>query len=186
MRNSRVHARWCNPAEADPNVAKYAALDLQSAKQELQVAENAAIRITMRQPRGASRVPRRADCASCTTSCVGEGRPVMHSGSLLAKPNAIKFSWPLAPVRVDTATSHCTRSGDGKISQPAGGNRCAQKQNPRNVAIAFTLGDVLFDTGRAELKPGAARNLDQLAQFPQPPHPDRRIQIDGFTDSRGQ
>jgi outer membrane protein OmpA-like peptidoglycan-associated protein len=48
----------------------------------------------------------------------------------------------------------------------------------------MTLGDVLFDTGRAELNPGAARKLDQLSQF-LTEHPDRRVQIDGFTDSVG-
>jgi outer membrane protein OmpA-like peptidoglycan-associated protein len=48
----------------------------------------------------------------------------------------------------------------------------------------LTLGDVLFDTGRAELNSGATRKLDQLAQF-LAEHPDRRLQIDGFTDSVG-
>jgi outer membrane protein OmpA-like peptidoglycan-associated protein len=50
--------------------------------------------------------------------------------------------------------------------------------------MVLTLGDVLFDTGRSELKPGATRKLDQLAQF-LAEHPDRRVQIDGFTDSVG-
>jgi len=48
----------------------------------------------------------------------------------------------------------------------------------------LTLGDVLFDTGKAQLNPGAARKLDQLAQF-LTEHPERRVQIDGFTDSVG-
>jgi outer membrane protein OmpA-like peptidoglycan-associated protein len=34
------------------------------------------------------------------------------------------------------------------------------------------------------LNPGAGRKLDQLAQFLNE-HPDRRVQIDGFTDSVG-
>ena len=48
----------------------------------------------------------------------------------------------------------------------------------------LTLGDVLFDTGKAQLNPGSARKLDQLAQF-LADHPERRVQIDGFTDSVG-
>ncbi len=48
----------------------------------------------------------------------------------------------------------------------------------------MTLGDVMFDTGRSELKSGGARKIDQLAQF-LVEHPDRRVQIDGFTDSVG-
>jgi hypothetical protein len=48
----------------------------------------------------------------------------------------------------------------------------------------LTLGDVLFDTGRAELNPGATRTLDQLVQFLND-QPDRRIEIDDYTDSVG-
>jgi len=50
--------------------------------------------------------------------------------------------------------------------------------------LVLTLGDVLFDTGKAQLKSGAERKLDQLAQFLKD-HPDRRVEIDGFTDSVG-
>jgi len=50
--------------------------------------------------------------------------------------------------------------------------------------LVLTLGDVLFDTGRAELNPGAARNLDRLVQF-LTDHPERRVEIDGYTDSIG-
>jgi outer membrane protein OmpA-like peptidoglycan-associated protein len=60
----------------------------------------------------------------------------------------------------------------------------ALKATPTSRGMVLTLGDVLFDTGRAELKPGATRKLDQLAQF-LAEHPDRRVQIDGFTDSVG-
>jgi outer membrane protein OmpA-like peptidoglycan-associated protein len=58
------------------------------------------------------------------------------------------------------------------------------KATPTPRGLVLTLGDVLFDTGKARLNPGAARKLDQLAQF-LADHPDRRVQIDGFTDSIG-
>ncbi len=58
------------------------------------------------------------------------------------------------------------------------------KAKQTNRGIVLTLGDVLFDTGRAELNPGAAAKMDQLAQF-LTQHPDRRAEIDGFTDSLG-
>jgi outer membrane protein OmpA-like peptidoglycan-associated protein len=60
----------------------------------------------------------------------------------------------------------------------------ALKATPTPRGMVLTLGDVLFDTGRAELKSGASRKVDQLAQFLLE-HPDRRVQIDGFTDSVG-
>jgi outer membrane protein OmpA-like peptidoglycan-associated protein len=58
------------------------------------------------------------------------------------------------------------------------------KARPTPRGLVMTLGDVLFNTGRAELNPGANRKLDQLAQFLNE-HKGRRVQIDGFTDSVG-
>lgn len=50
--------------------------------------------------------------------------------------------------------------------------------------IVLTLDDVLFDTGRSELKPGAQRSLDQIAGF-LTQNPERKVQVEGFTDSQG-
>ena len=50
--------------------------------------------------------------------------------------------------------------------------------------LVLTLGDVLFDTDRTELKPGASRTMDRLAQFLQD-NPERELWIEGHTDSRG-
>lgn len=48
----------------------------------------------------------------------------------------------------------------------------------------MTLSDVLFRFDEAELAPGAAATMDQLAQFLQE-NPDRNIAIEGHTDSSG-
>ena len=50
--------------------------------------------------------------------------------------------------------------------------------------LVLTLGDVLFDTGRAELNPGATQPLDQLAHFMKE-HAQRTVAIEGYTDSVG-
>jgi outer membrane protein OmpA-like peptidoglycan-associated protein len=50
--------------------------------------------------------------------------------------------------------------------------------------LVLTLGDVLFETGSSTLSAGAGRNLDRLVQF-LTDHPERLVQIDGFTDSVG-
>ncbi len=47
-----------------------------------------------------------------------------------------------------------------------------------------TLGDVLFETGRADIKPGAQLELRKLAAYLQE-HPERMVLIEGFTDSVG-
>jgi outer membrane protein OmpA-like peptidoglycan-associated protein len=50
--------------------------------------------------------------------------------------------------------------------------------------LVLTLGDVLFDTGQATLKPGAARTTAALVTFLNE-NPERNVLIEGFTDSVG-
>lgn len=50
--------------------------------------------------------------------------------------------------------------------------------------LVLTLGDVLFSTGRADLKPGATSNLNKLIAFLND-YPNRTAVIEGFTDSVG-
>lgn len=50
--------------------------------------------------------------------------------------------------------------------------------------IVLTLGDVLFDTGRSDLKPGALRTLEQLTTF-LVENPERSALIEGHTDAVG-
>jgi len=50
--------------------------------------------------------------------------------------------------------------------------------------LVITLGDVLFSTGKAELKTGAERNLQKLAEFLNE-YPKHRVLIEGHTDSTG-
>ena len=55
---------------------------------------------------------------------------------------------------------------------------------PADHGLVLTLGDVLFTSGRAELKPGALGNLNNLVNF-LGKYPDRRAAIYGYTDSLG-
>jgi outer membrane protein OmpA-like peptidoglycan-associated protein len=165
-------------AEADPNVAKYAALDLQAAKQELQVAETAAMHrddAAVAQPAylaaQTARLAQLRASAKADDARVAAGQTERDKIQLAARTR-----------EVDTATA--ARDQAPQKSAGLQAEIDALKAKPTERGLVLTLGDVLFDTGRAELKPGAARNLDQLAQF-LTAHPDRRIQIDGFTDSVG-
>jgi OmpA-OmpF porin, OOP family len=56
------------------------------------------------------------------------------------------------------------------------------KQTDRGLVL--TLGDVLFDTGKSTLKPGAVGTVDRLAEFLRK-SPDRAVTIEGHTDSVG-
>lgn len=56
------------------------------------------------------------------------------------------------------------------------------KKTERGMVI--TLGDVLFDSGKAQLKSGGTRNVQKLGDFLKK-YPQRKVQIEGFTDSVG-
>jgi outer membrane protein OmpA-like peptidoglycan-associated protein len=56
------------------------------------------------------------------------------------------------------------------------------KQTERGLVI--TLGDVLFDTNKAQLKSGGTRSLQKLADFLKQ-YPLRKAQVEGYTDSTG-
>lgn len=56
------------------------------------------------------------------------------------------------------------------------------KQTPRGLVI--TIGDVLFDTDKAELKSGSLRNMEKLVSFLKE-NPQRKAIVEGFTDSTG-
>ncbi|MBV4535289.1 OmpA family protein [Pseudomonas urmiensis] len=58
----------------------------------------------------------------------------------------------------------------------------ASEQTDRGLVM--TLGDVLFDTGRADLKNSASRTVLKLVQFLQL-NPRRVVRIEGYTDSTG-
>lgn len=56
------------------------------------------------------------------------------------------------------------------------------KKTPRGLVI--TIGDVLFDTDKAELKSGGMRNMEKLVAFMKE-YPQRKAVVEGFTDSTG-
>lgn len=56
------------------------------------------------------------------------------------------------------------------------------KQSERGIVL--TLGDILFESGKADLMPGAMLTMDKLAEFLQK-HAERNVLIEGHTDSVG-
>ncbi len=61
-------------------------------------------------------------------------------------------------------------------------NELNAKKTERGMVI--TLGDVLFDTNKSQLKAGGIRSLEKLAAFFKE-YPERKALIEGFTDSTG-
>ena len=60
----------------------------------------------------------------------------------------------------------------------------AMQAKETDRGMVLTLGDVLFDSGEATLKAGAARNLQQIGSF-LVKHQERVAEIEGHTDSMG-
>jgi outer membrane protein OmpA-like peptidoglycan-associated protein len=56
------------------------------------------------------------------------------------------------------------------------------RQTPEGLVM--TPRDIVFRTGSAELQPGADASIDRIAQFLRQ-NPDRKVLIEGFTDSTG-
>jgi outer membrane protein OmpA-like peptidoglycan-associated protein len=172
-------------AEADPSVNKYAALDLDAARKDLAIADDAALHhkdaeiaqpaylaeqnARLAQMHGAAK----ADDARVAAGQADRDRIVLASRNREVQ-NA-KVATNVALDQRDQATEEAARL-QAEVDQ--------LKAKPTPRGLVLTLGDVLFDTGRAELNPGAGRKLDQLAQFLNE-HKDRRVQVDGFTDSVG-
>jgi outer membrane protein OmpA-like peptidoglycan-associated protein len=172
-------------AQANPNVNKYAALELEAAKKQLDLADAAAIRhddAAIGQPAYiAAQTARLAQARAATKADdarVAAGQAERDKIQLAARTRDVdnaKMATDAAVGQRDQATERAARL-QAEIDQ--------LKATPTPRGLVLTLGDVLFDTGKAQLNPGSARKLDQLAQF-LTDQPGRRVQIDGFTDSVG-
>lgn len=172
-------------AEADPNVSKYAALDLATARKELEIAETASLDhkdAEIAQPAymatQTARIAQARGSAKADDARVAAGQAERDQIQLAARNREVQN----ANSQVENAKLQTSQANEQSARLQAEVDQLKAKPTPRGLVL--TLGDVLFDTGKAELNPGAARKLDQLAQFLNE-HPERRVQIDGFTDSVG-
>jgi outer membrane protein OmpA-like peptidoglycan-associated protein len=179
-------------AEADPNVTKYAALDLETAKKQLEVAQAAAMHneeAAIAQPAylaaQTARLAQARATAKADDARVAAGQSERDKIQLDARTRDVetaKMATDTAVGQRDQAVGQRDQATEQAARLQAEVDQLKATPTPRGLVL--TLGDVLFDTGKAQLNPGSARKLDQLAQF-LTDHPERRVQIDGFTDSIG-
>jgi outer membrane protein OmpA-like peptidoglycan-associated protein len=179
-------------AQADPNAAKYAAVDLQAAKSDLAVADAAFIRRdepNIAQPAYMAaqnaRLAQLRGAAKADDARVAAGQAERDKIILAARTNQVDSA-----NRAKDAANRAT--DDARVSRDQATENAARlqaevdalKAKPTDRGLVLTLGDVLFETGSSTLSSGAARNMDKLVQF-LTDHPERLVQIDGFTDSIG-
>jgi outer membrane protein OmpA-like peptidoglycan-associated protein len=186
-------------AEADPNVQRYSALDLEAAKRDLAIAEDANLHhkdAEVSQPAYLAlqnaRLAEAHAAAKADDARVAAGQSERDQIMLAARTREANNA-KLAAANANQAAANANQAKDVALNERDLANQEAAraqaeleqlKATPTPRGSVITMGDVLFDTGRSELKPGAARKLDQLAQFLME-HSERRVQIDGFTDSVG-
>jgi outer membrane protein OmpA-like peptidoglycan-associated protein len=200
-------------AESDPNAVKYAALDLQAAKNNLAAAEDAYAHhrdAAIGQPAYLAaqnaRLAEARGAAKAYDARVAQGQierdQIMLAARTREAENA-KFSAANARQEAAVANQQAANANqqaanatqEAALANQQAANASEQaarvqaeldalKATPTPRGMVLTLGDVLFDTGRSQLKPGGGRKIDQLARFLNE-HPGRRVQVDGFTDSVG-
>jgi outer membrane protein OmpA-like peptidoglycan-associated protein len=179
-------------AEADPNVNKFAPLDLDRARKDLSIAEDASLH------HQDAEVDQPAYLATQNARLAQAHGAAKADDARVAAGQMERDQIVLASRTREAANARASAANSKEVANAALDQRDqanqetarvqaeldALKATPTPRGLVMTLGDVLFDTGRAELKSGAGRKMDQLAQF-LVEHPDRRVQIDGFTDSVG-
>jgi len=195
-------------AESDPNVSKYAASELERARKLLVNAQGANDqkgpndKITVHYAYLATQMARIAQqhaqeqvAVARVKAAEGERQQILltarQSEAEQAKAAAAQARNEAqnAQAQVAQARGEAQNAQAQMTQAQADSQRVAQELQDMKAAqtkrgIVLTLGDVLFDTGRAELKSGAERSIDQLASFLSE-HPERRVQVEGFTDAQG-
>jgi outer membrane protein OmpA-like peptidoglycan-associated protein len=172
-------------AEQDPNVNRYAALDLEVARKDLGNAEQAS-----QQHKDA--IADQSAYLAMQNARLAQAHAATKANDARVAAGQVERDQIMLAARTreaDNAKRVATNALDQRDQANAETARVqaeldALKATPTPRGMVLTLGDVLFDTGQADLKSGATRKLDQLSQFLSE-HPDRRVQIDGFTDSVG-
>jgi outer membrane protein OmpA-like peptidoglycan-associated protein len=179
-------------AAADPAVARYDAEDLMAAQKHLTLAEDAAAH----QDRGlvdhesylAIRIAKlsqvRADGALAHNPVVDPGTGYPRS-ELAAREAAAERANAAAAVATADAEAANLRSAEASAAVrdlQAQISGLSVEPSPRGAMLVLT--DDYFDTGRAQLKPGAQRILDGVAQY-LIAHPERRVRVVGRTADSG-
>jgi outer membrane protein OmpA-like peptidoglycan-associated protein len=181
-------------AEADPNVTKYAPTELDRARKLLVNAEGAAKEKGAKDKTTAhyaylatqmARISQQRAQEQAATARVKAGETERQKILLTARESEADQAKAQAQQAVSDA-----QNAQAQVQQAqAESQRLAAQlenmqasQTPRGIVL--TLDDVLFDTGKAQLKTGATRSIEQIAAFLKE-NPDRRVQVEGFTDSQG-
>jgi outer membrane protein OmpA-like peptidoglycan-associated protein len=176
--------------QSDPNLANRAPVAMKEADSAVRDAEQPQLDKDL----GAYRVymaDRKIDTAraQAETSYAEDQRAVLSAQRDNARLDARTREADVAKGQVATARSEADAA---QAAAASSGQQSAELQRQIDMlqakatdrGLVLTLGDVLFATGRADLKSGASGNLDKLVAFLNK-YPDRTVVIEGYTDNVG-
>ncbi|KAF0191626.1 MAG: outer membrane protein [Gammaproteobacteria bacterium] len=194
-------------AQSNPDVTNFAAIELQQAGKALEKATNAQRKREDREvvDHLAYLAAQRVAIAQETAKLKAAEQAIANAGTEREKirlelrtaeadsaKQQISTAQKMAGER-EAALAAARSDSEAKAAETAAANaRISQMEaelkvlNARKTerGMVITLGDVLFDTSKAELKDGAVNNVQKLAEFFKT-YPERTAVIEGYTDSTG-
>lgn len=194
-------------AEADPAVLKYAALDVRKAADSLKRAEqlsaerespadiDSAAYVAATQARTALALAKAATEEEAIKAAEAD-RERARADANARRANAAQAQAANAQIAAANASADANAArqqaaaaqADAAAAQAEAAelqrelSELQAKQTDRGMLV--TLGDVLFEFGRADIRPAAQDAIGKLALYLKQ-HPERRVLIEGFTDSVG-
>jgi outer membrane protein OmpA-like peptidoglycan-associated protein len=158
-------------AEADPNVGKHASSELDRARKLLVNAEESA-----RQKGAHDQTASHYAYLSTQMARIAQQRAQEQVAITHLKAGETERQ----KILLTTRGSEASQAESQRLAAQLENMQASQSSR----GIVLKLDDVLFDMGKAQLKPGADRSIDQIAAFLNE-NPERRVQVEAFTDSQG-
>lgn len=179
----------CAGHQASENALQSASADFQKVKGDTNVLRSA--------PRDVIRAGELLARAERLSSYVGSSEDVGHYAYLSSRYSAIAVEHSrlllnqeklarleLERQRLQLALREARLSGAQQQGKWAEDQVISLSTQQSERGLVMTLGDMLFDTGRAELKSSANRTILKVVQFLQF-NPKRVVRIEGYTDGTG-
>jgi outer membrane protein OmpA-like peptidoglycan-associated protein len=134
--------------------------------------------------RDAERAQRQATRAQQDAARAQAQADANRANALAAQQQAADAARQAQAAREQAAASREQAADAQARAQSLQSSLAELQARPTDRGMVVTMGDLLFDTGSAHLNPGGLRVVDHLVEF-MSTYPQRRVSIEGFTDSVG-
>jgi outer membrane protein OmpA-like peptidoglycan-associated protein len=194
MKDAEIAVRIAEQPQADVEIGKYNVymadrkVDIAVAQAETALAVDQ--RVGLAQAQEKARLDARTHEADLANSKLASARVEIADQKSQAEMNRLAAADAAQQAALLASQQSADAAAQLAAQQAAQQNAEMQRQLDEMHAkmtdrgAVLTLGDVLFATGRADLKVGATNNLDRLVAFLNN-YPNRTVVIEGYTDNIG-